>query len=613
MTQLIIAGVETVLPQNFSVTVKRENSFFTKNGEYTYDCTLRLDNRVNQQLYGFLHRLNKTGQIDTRRTAILMADGHVYCRGTEVVTKWTDQTVSIQIVSGESELNYFVGQEQKIEDLDGYNGMGWLRKAVTANMPSMTFPVEEFCLATVRNESGRYINFWQMDPGDQAPTPRNPIAQPYLCAILRRMFSALGYTVTENQLENSEFKNLFLVNTVNTTHFAKMLPGWTVKDFLTEVERLCGVVFITDNTNPQNLTVKIVRKAVFYAEARQYPLSNVVDTYEAEAAGEDGGEPEFTGSDVEYELPEHRWAKLMQLPDDIRSTAYYHEYPDFATLLAAAESTLSTASVILRDTSTGRCYIRMHRTRYVSEEQMEDVYYLLEVDQFKKLERENVSSTLSLKITPAPMAFLGTGCEYIDLGDENSQSASQEGATEPEEAKDYEDVIRNYSQQESKTVNLYCAFHCGAIRSGGYGPIPYTDAVHASMQPNLYPNAWTGAGQYNYILSNGGSLRLADLDADYYQGGYQIDTAHAITFETFDPNHIDVRQVYVIGNKRYVVRDVEETITAEGRQPMWRVTCYPITISDEAIENRWILTRGIWDDGGAWLDDGRWNDTLPAN
>ena len=100
MTQLIIAGVEVVLPQAFSVTVKRENSFFTKNGEYTYDCTLRLDNRVNQQLYGFLHRLNKTDQVATRRTAILMADGRVYCRGTEIVTKWTDQTVSIQIVSG---------------------------------------------------------------------------------------------------------------------------------------------------------------------------------------------------------------------------------------------------------------------------------------------------------------------------------------------------------------------------------------------------------------------------------------------------------------------------------------------------------------------------------
>ena len=54
MTQLLIAGVEVVLPQNFSCTVKRENSFFTKKGEYTYDVTLRLDNSTNRNLYGFL-------------------------------------------------------------------------------------------------------------------------------------------------------------------------------------------------------------------------------------------------------------------------------------------------------------------------------------------------------------------------------------------------------------------------------------------------------------------------------------------------------------------------------------------------------------------------------
>ena len=132
----------------------------------------------------------------------------------------------------------------------------------------------------------------------------------------------------------------------------------------------------------------------------------------------------------------------------------------------------------------------------------------------------------------------------------------------------------------------------------------YTDASHAAIQQRLHPSSRVSFNGDNIV----GSLRLADLDADYYQGGYQIDTAHAVTFQTFDPNHIDPRQVYVIQNRRYVVRDVEETITAEGRNPLWRVTCYPIEITDEAIENRWILTRGIWDDGAAWLDDGRWND-----
>jgi hypothetical protein len=140
-------------------------------------------------------------------------------------------------------------------------------------------------------------------------------------------------------------------------------------------------------------------------------------------------------------------------------------------------------------------------------------------------------------------------------------------------------------------------------------PVAYTDFYHIQLQPRLFfPTRYYQAfsGEINVPTA---SLRLQDLDADYYQGGYEIDTRHAVTFQTFDPNHIDVRQVYVIQNRRYVVRDVEETITAEGRQPLWRLTCYPITISDEAIEKGWILTHGVWDDGAAWLDDGRWNDS----
>ena len=101
---------------------------------------------------------------------------------------------------------------------------------------------------------------------------------------------------------------------------------------------------------------------------------------------------------------------------------------------------------------------------------------------------------------------------------------------------------------------------------------------------------------------------LKHIDEEIYSNGYQIDTRHAITFETYDPNVIDVRQVYVVMNKRFVCRDVEEVITADGRQGKWKGTFYPIYISDEALEKRWVLTHGVWDDHAAWLDDGRWND-----
>ena len=601
MTQLLIAGVEVTLPQNFTVTVKRENSFFTKNGEYTYDCTLRLDNPTNRTLYGFLQRLNKTDQLDTKRTAVLITDGHVYARGTEIITRWTQESVTIQIVAGEAELNYFIGQDQKIEELD----LGEIETTVTLISPTDSFPDVEFCLPTIRSQSGyvynRYIH-GHIAAGRRTGNTIIPGAdlrpQPYLCALLRRLMEALGYTVTENHLENTQFKNLFLVNTIFTTEYAKMLPGWTVKDFLTEVERLTGVVFITDNLNK---TCAILLKTQFYANARQFTVRNVVDAYEAESQDDDSREAEFTTSDVSYDMPDSYWSKIVQLPEGYLEAADIEEF-DFVNI----DTAISDFKKVYKDRVTGRYYIKVSREYEVQQQNTTATdTFRIELNQYGNLDREDTDSTLELKIVPAPMAWLGmVGCEVVDIGTSDGyknygeESAQTEESTESEGA---EDDIRSFEKKEAAAIDLYCAFHNGSVL-GNNTPVAYTDAYHALIQALLYPMI------VDAILGPEGSLRLKDLNDSYYQGGYEIDTRHAITFETYDPNVIDPRQVYVVRNRRYVVRDIEETITAEGRQKKWKLTCYPITITDTAIENRWILTDGVWDDGGAWLDDGRWND-----
>lgn len=601
MTQLLIAGVEVTLPQNFTVTVKRENSFFTKNGEYTYDCTLHLDNPTNRTLYGFLQRLNKTDQLDTKRTAVLIADGHVYARGTEIITRWTQESVTIQIVSGESELNYFIGQDQKIEELD----LGEIETTVTLISPTDSFPDVEFCLPTIRSQSGyvynRYVRGHVMAgrrTGNTVIPGSDLRPQPYLCALLRRLMEALGYTVTENHLENTQFKNLFLVNTIFTTEYAKMLPGWTVKDFLTEVERLTGVVFITDNLNK---TCAILLKTQFYANARQFTVRNVVDAYEAESQDDDSREAEFTTSDVSYDMPDGYWSKIVQLPEGYLEAADIEEF-DFVNI----DTAISDFKKVYKDRVTGRYYIKVSREYEVQQQNTTATdTFRIELNQYGNLDREDTDSTLELKIVPAPMAWLGmVGCEVVDIGTSDGYKNYGEESTQTEESTESEGAegdIRSFEKKEAAAIDLYCAFHNGSVL-GNNTPVAYTDAYHALIQALLYPMI------VDAILGPEGSLRLKDLNDSYYQGGYEIDTRHAITFETYDPNVVDPRQVYVIRNRRYVVRDIEETITTEGRQKKWKLTCYPITITDTAIENRWVLTDGVWDDGGAWLDDGRWND-----
>ena len=118
MTELFIDGVSVVLPAAVEIQVKRENPFFTKNGEYTYDIELALTNAVNARLYNHLHRLNSIKEVKTKRRAVLIADNRVFCDGTEVITGWTEKSVSIQIASGNSELNYFIGSDKLVSSLD---------------------------------------------------------------------------------------------------------------------------------------------------------------------------------------------------------------------------------------------------------------------------------------------------------------------------------------------------------------------------------------------------------------------------------------------------------------------------------------------------------------
>ena len=105
-----------------------------------------------------------------------------------------------------------------------------------------------------------------------------------------------------------------------------------------------------------------------------------------------------------------------------------------------------------------------------------------------------------------------------------------------------------------------------------------------------------------------GNLRLAYLDKMLYSRMYDIDYKHGIKIKSYDVNVYDTRNIFEIRNKRYVCKEIEDVINADGRSGAWQGTFYPIRISDVEAEKRWILTDGKWRDGGIWLDSGRWLD-----
>ena len=106
------------LPSTLGFELIRENPFFARRGDYTYDIDISLRDPHNRAIYDHIDRLTRAGRPQNRR-ARLYCDGHVICDGTEVILKKEGDNVKIQILAGNSELNILTADENlRIRDMD---------------------------------------------------------------------------------------------------------------------------------------------------------------------------------------------------------------------------------------------------------------------------------------------------------------------------------------------------------------------------------------------------------------------------------------------------------------------------------------------------------------
>lgn len=330
MTNLYIEGVAVALPSGFSISVKQENAFFTKNGEYTYDIELSLLAPVNARLYGFLNRLNTTERPAANRRAVLVADNRVYLNGTEIITGWTDTTVSIQLVSGNSELNYFVGSDELISALNMPVTDPVVNGSVSTDYVNKTFPDVDYNLMMTYDrlhDIDKNVWLFNVEPQEGHPyaghiTPKEDIQpydyipQPYLCAFVRELLKALGYELEYNAIEDTPWKCVYIVHACQTYNWCEMLPGWTAKEFLENFEKLFNGTFLIDFKTRK---VSFLLNVSYLTKVRHVHLQNVVDSYTVES--EDEEEEDAVNSTIRYKLPETDYYKLRCLPDVVKEAA----------------------------------------------------------------------------------------------------------------------------------------------------------------------------------------------------------------------------------------------------------------------------------------------------
>ena len=118
MIELFLNNKPAVMRDNVAIKLTRENPYFTKAGSYTYDVELPLQCNENRTIFGSINRNDvETQYIELH--AVLRVDNHVLLDGKAVINQVTDSAVKVQLLGGNSEMNFYAkGSEIYIDELD---------------------------------------------------------------------------------------------------------------------------------------------------------------------------------------------------------------------------------------------------------------------------------------------------------------------------------------------------------------------------------------------------------------------------------------------------------------------------------------------------------------
>lgn len=267
MIRLLIDHNLVYLEDESSFEYYMRNPLFTKEGEYTLEVEINLHAANNAILYKHINRVNSSSPIAGRSAVIFDGVRRIF-KGTEIILSVTDDVAKIQLVSGNSELNYLSGGN--IRDLNFGTidvTLASARKSLTSSYPEMPYVCCPVLANTDNNIYGDGSKFYnQVDTKSNGAAPVTLAnatlrVQPYLLFYVEKTVELLGYTLNSNVLREGNSRKIICINGLDTNLYADILPNWTVSDFISHVENLFNVIFLV---NQKNKTVDIVRASSFY-------------------------------------------------------------------------------------------------------------------------------------------------------------------------------------------------------------------------------------------------------------------------------------------------------------------------------------------------------------
>lgn len=647
MMQLIINNQTAEIKKGSTIKLTRVNPYFADQGDYTLEMQLPLRGcPTNLAIFGPRNHpaLAQYPHIGEQYTMQLIAPP-LQLEGTATVTSITETEVKVQLKAGvkASPLNNDTTYIDELPLGNAWDGFGTVRYSNSEVLKSGTdvrtqIKIFSSCIGqtflgyTTPVRQAAYGTYGQTDAiclpiysttDDIIANPMDMITTtpgldgdsidnitlapcPYLLDITARIFKCLGFTPRNwrQYTENPLTRAIYIANTRQTLQRAKILPHWTVKEYLNELQNLLGCVFTFNGRNVDMYT----RKDYYTENRKPITITQVSDTHTINISTDPEAETTANGN-VDYDYP--NISPMLRLPDEvwqnatILPTATYEEakthYDNLTPYYKKQSPNLYTV------TPTNRAYAILITDI--------DVPDLCEVDQFAPLMRTTDREQMTkLRITPANMLLTDpfiatnngqlkdphtTGRRYpiIAVADTiltKSNIYSVNDAINPPdtdttdtttEAKDHIDI----AWYNGKNDTFYQEYFPGPDGSPRKEPttslcpiaIPYTTSTNGPRHiPTLKTKAYTfPTPEGPFALTTKGPINTLATYGNIGQlltTAPTIDTRIELQAQFTDPINPDPTQPYLIGSRRYACARLEITIDQNGIQPLKQAYLYEI-------------------------------------
>lgn len=611
MTELFIDGYPVSLPDSFEIDYYVYNPFFSRKGEYTYDIDIDLRDKQNEKVYSHINRLHVNKKL-TERRAILISDSKVIVAGTEIILSLDDDKVKIQIVAGNSELNYLSGGSSKIKEMN-LGQIDSLDYSKAMNSLTSYYPDFDYVCTPVYKKMGiddndsEILNLLKIGVRNVKELAYEQGAtlcpQPYLVAYIRRLCEALGYSVADNVLlEDERFSKMIIVHGYITTIYSEMIPEYTVNDFLTEIEKFCNVIFVV---NQMTKKIRIMGIQNFYENADSIYVAgeNVIDKIEKKYDVKDG--LYFSYDNIRYDLPNNSYYDYACIEDELMERCEVIHAPTFSKLqflinendkyswrdnylvnkynklVIYIADNLKLSFVLSRQSDSGGYY-----------------YYLKPINCFKNIVNEDSENAAEFKVIPAEIAI--RQWSYTDESKierwlsapipvaKNISSASAGGVNEFSGMNEYiESGIPNDNSDGKIHLCVYDGvrvmmdFFMGSQSYVKYTyPFSYCYPYYCFYNTKWKDTVWNN--NMSKVLKYGRDEMTMSLlgEKGLYETIYsknkkfKLDIEHVILFQS--NKLLNALSIYIVDNKKFYCMNLHYKIRNEGISKEVEGTFYPM-------------------------------------